>query len=216
TVGGTLSISNVIPGGGVVAAGTKIAITGVGFQHDAQVQVNEAIVKSQTVVSPNEIDVTLAADTNMTSKRIRVIKKSTNERATYYSYQRTSAMGKSGHALIAATVPLFSQHTWKQAYFRPVLDSSRFSGLAVENTTAQTVKVKMQLFSSNGTLLKAKAIQLASNKRYTRDLAEIFIGVVPATGTSLKVTATAPIPMLGLLGDDTSGTVDPVDPSPNP
>jgi IPT/TIG domain-containing protein len=216
TVGGTLSISNIVPGGGVVPAGTKIAIMGMGFPSDAVVQVNEAIIATQTYVSPNEIDVTLTTDTNMTSKRIRVTNKSTNEKATYYSYQRTTAMGKSKHALVASTVPLFAQSTWTLAYFRPVLNASQFSGLALENPTAKPVKISMQLFAANGTLLKRHNIKLLPNKRFTRDLAELFVGVVPASGTSLKVTADAPISMLGLLGDDVLGTMDPVDPSSNP
>jgi hypothetical protein len=216
TVGGTLSISDIIPGGGVVAAGTKIAILGVGFQPDARVQVNEAILATQTYIGPNEIDVTLTTDINMTARRIRVKNPSTNEQATYYSYQRTTNMGKSTHPLIASTVPLFAQSTWTLAYFRPVLNGSQFSGLALENLTAQTVKVRLQLFDSNGTLLKARNVKLLPSKRFTRDLVELFIGVVPGAGTSLKVTAPVAIPMLGLLGDDTLGTVDPVAPSATP
>jgi len=216
TVGGTLSISNIVPGGGVVPAGTKIAILGIGFRPDSKVQVNEADPATQTFVGANEIDVTLAADMNMTARRIRITNPSTNELATYYSYQRTTAMGKSKHALVAATVPLFSQATWTTAYFNPVLNGSQFSGIALENPTAQVVKVKLQLFDAGGTLLKNRSVQLMPNKRWARDLVELFIGVVPGNGTSLKVSASAPIPMLGLLGDDTLGTVDPVDPSATP
>ena len=216
TVGGTLSITNVVPGGGIVPAGTKIAILGMGFRPDSKVQVNEGINPTQTFVSANEIDVTLGADINMTGRRIRVDNPSTNERAEYFSYQRTTAMGKSKHALVAATVPLFSEADWTTAYFKPVLSGSHFSALALENPTTQVVKAKLQLFGSNGLLLKSKTISLMPSKRWTRDLVETFVGVVPGNGTTLKVTATAPIPMLGLLGDDVLGTVDPVDPSPNP
>ncbi|MBI3475139.1 MAG: hypothetical protein HY010_05365 [Acidobacteria bacterium] len=214
TVGGTLSISDIIPGGGLVPKGTTIAIRGVGFQPDSIVQVNESIPDTQTYIGPTEIDVTLGADIDMTSRRIRVRNPSSNERAVYYSYQRTSDMGLSKHVLVAATVPLFSQSTWKVAYFRPVLNGAQFSGLSVENPTAQPVKIKMQLFNSGGTLLKTRNVKLLPSKRYTRDLAEVFIGVVAGNGTSVKVTSPVAIPMLGLLGDDTLGTVDPVDPSP--
>src|SRR6266850_1547057 len=215
TVGGTLSITNIVPGGGMVPAGTKIVITGMGFRPDSKIQVNEANATPK-YVSANEIDVTLSADTNMTSRRIRIVNPSTNERVTYYSYQRTTAMGKSTHALIASTVPLFAGTTWSLAYFRPILNGSQYSGLALENPTAQTVKVRLQLYGSNGTLLKAKTVSLLPNKRFSRDLVELFTGVVPGNGTSLKVTSPVAIPMLGLLGDDALGTVDPVDPSPNP
>ena len=216
TVGGTLSISNVVPGGGVVPAGTKIAIMGIGFQPDAVVQVDNATVAKKTYISSHEIDVRLSAAVNMTSRRIRVINKTTNERATYYSYQRTVPMGKSTHPLIAATVPLFARTAWTLAYFRPVLNVSQFSGVALENLTTQPVEVVLQLFASNKTQLKKVSISLQPNRRFVRDLAELFIGVVPATGTSLKVTANAPIGMLGLLGDDVLKTVNPVVPSPKP
>jgi hypothetical protein len=216
TVGGTLSISNIIPGEGLVTAGTKIAILGVGFQPDTKVQVNNAAVVTQTYVGPNEIDVTLMTDVDMTARRIRVKNPTTNELATYYSYQRTAEMGKSKHPLIAATVPLFGQNTWTLAYLKPVLNASQFSGIGLENPTAQPVKVSLQLFAANGALLKTHNVKLLPGKRFTRDLVELFTGVVPGNGTSLKVTSPIAIPVLGLLGDDTLGTVDPVAPSPTP
>jgi hypothetical protein len=216
TVGGSLSISNIVPGGGVVPAGTKIAIQGIGFRPNSKVQVNEATVARKTYISANEIDVTLTTNLNMTSRRIRVTNSSPNEKATYYSYARTTPLGKSKHTLVAATVPLFSQSTWTLAYFKPVLNGSQFTGLAVQNATTATVKVKLQLLSSNGTLLKTKSIQLTAYQRTSRDLAEFFVGVVPTTGTTVKVTSPVPVQLLGLLGDDVLGTVDPVNPSPNP
>jgi hypothetical protein len=218
TVGGTLSISNIVPGGGLVPAGTKISILGVGFQPNSKVQVNEAIVAKWTYVNSTEIDVTLTTDMNMTSRRIRVTNPATNERATYYSYQRTAPVGKSKHPLIAATVPLFSQSTWSLAYFKPVLNGSQFTGLAVQNETTTPATVRLQLFAANGSLLATHSLKIAANRRLTRDVAEFFAGVVPGTGTSLKVTVRTgpPIQLLGLLGDDLLGTVDPVDPSPVP
>jgi hypothetical protein len=218
TVGGTLSISNIVPGGGVVAAGTKIRILGLGLQPDSKVQVNEAILATQVYVSPNEIDVTLTANANMTSRRIRVVNPSTNEKVEYFSYQRTTPVGKSKHALIAATEALFAQSTWTLAYFKPVLSGSQFSGLALQNQAATAAKVRLQLFASNGGLLATHTVSLLANKRMTRDVAEFFTGVVPNTGTTLKVTVLSgpPIQLLGLLGDDALGTVDPRDPSPAP
>lgn len=218
TVGGSVSISNILPGGGVVAAGKKIAILGIGFQPDTEVQVNEATVATQTYVSSTEIDVTLTTSVNMTSRRIRVINPSTNERATYYSYQRTTSAGKSINPLIAATVPLFAQSRWTVAYFKPVLNASQFTGLALQNEKASPSYVSIQLFAANGSLLATYSMKVGARKRVTRDLAELFPGVVPATGTKLKVTVTSgpPVQMLGLLADGVLRTVDPVDPATAP
>ena len=217
TIGGTLSISNIVPGGGLVPKGTKIAIQGMGFQPDSVVQVNEATIASQTFVSSNEIDVTLTTDFNMTADRVRV-KNSNGEEVTYYSYQRTTPIGKSAKTLIAVTYPLFSQATWSLAYFKPVLNGSQFTGLALQNSTATPSQVRLQLFASNGTLLATTSLKIDAYKRISRDLTEFFVGVVPGNGTEVKakVTSGPPVQMLGLLGDSTLGTVDPLDPSPVP
>jgi len=216
TVGGTLSVSNIVPGGGLVKAGTKIAIFGVGFQPNSKVQIDTANLASQTYVSPKEIDVTLTADTNMTSLRVRIKNPSTNELATYYSYQRTISAGVSTHKLVAATMPLFATTTWALAYFRPVLNAAQFTGLALQNATTAPSSVRLQLYSApkGGTLLATRNLTIPANTRLTRDLAEFF-PVAAATGTSVKVTViTGPqVQLLGLLGNDTMKTVDPVDPS---
>jgi IPT/TIG domain len=218
TVGGSLSISNIVPGGGVVPAGTKIAIFGMGFQPNSKVQVNEATVATRTFVSSGEIDVTLTTMVNMTSRRIRVTKPSTNEVATYYSYQRIKATGKSANPLLAATVPLFAQSKWTVAHFRPVLNVSQFTGLALQNEAAIPAYVRLRLFAPNGTVLATYNLAVQPGRRISRDLREFFLGVVPATGTKLKVAVTSgpPIQVLGLLGDSVLGTVDPVDPSALP
>jgi IPT/TIG domain len=215
TVGGTLSISNIIPGGGVVPAGTKIAVLGMGFQPESKVQVNEATVATQTFVSSTEIDVTLTTAVDMTSRRIRVTKPSTNELATYYSYQRIKATGKSANPLLAATVPLFAQSKWTVAFFKPVLNASQFTGLALQNGAASPAFVRLRLFAPNGTVLATYSLAVQPGRRISRDLREFFPGVVPATGTTLKVKVTSgpPIQVLGLLGDSVLRTVDPVDPS---
>lgn len=97
-----------------------------------------------------------------------------------------------------------------------MLNSTKYSGIALQNPTAATVKVLLQLFDSNGILLKAVTVSFPASKRMTRDLVELFVGVVPGPGTSLKVTSAAPIPVMGLLGSDLPGTMDPVDPSQIP
>jgi hypothetical protein len=47
-------------------------------------------------------------------------------------------------------------------------------------------------------------------------LVELFPGVKPSDGTKLTVTSNIAIQMLGLLGDDSSGTLLPVAPTPTP
>jgi hypothetical protein len=217
TVGGTLSISNVLPGSGPVPAGATIRIRGVGFQPTSIVTVKEAKVVTTRYISGNEIQITLGTTTNMAGRQIRVINHlPVSETATYYAYQRTASFGASAHLLMAQSHPMFARATRAQSFFRPVLSGSTFSGIALQNLRTTAVAVRLDLFSATNVLLASKTISLPANNRYTRDLAEIFPGATPATGTILRVMAANPIQMLGLLGDDASGVVLPVEPAAAP
>jgi hypothetical protein len=217
TVGGKMSIANIVPGGGVVKAGTKIAIQGIGFQPDFRVQVNEATVATSTYVSANEIDVTLTADVNMTTRRVRVTNRSDNERVEYYSYQRTSPIGYSQDPLFSKTAPLFSQKTWKVAYLKPVLTSSQYTGVAMQNETATASTVRLKLLAGDGKLIAKKTVVLGPSQKIVRSLYEL-LGVQADSGTTVKakILSGPPVQMLGLLADSTLGTVDPQDFSPAP
>jgi hypothetical protein len=42
------------------------------------------------------------------------------------------------------------------------------------------------------------------------------VGAVPSNGTTVKVTSSLPVQVLGLLVDDTLGTVDPINATAKP
>ena len=216
TVGGNISISSVTPGGTVVPAGKTISIKGVGFNPDAKVQINNANVATSHYISANEVQVTLNRSVNMEHQRVRVTNQSTNERAEYYSYQRTAALGSSTHPLVAASYPLFSRATWTQAYLDSVLHGTMFSGLALQNLRAQTARVRLELYSAQGVLLTARSVSVPTNTRMARDFVELFPGFTPSDGTWVRIVSATPVQVLGLLGDDASGQVLPVEPSATP
>ncbi|MGA3042459.1 MAG: IPT/TIG domain-containing protein [Bryobacteraceae bacterium] len=68
TVGGSLSVESITPGGGLFAAGTVVKIDGAGFDASTQVSVDGVSLSSVQFVSPKEIDVTLGGATEMTGK----------------------------------------------------------------------------------------------------------------------------------------------------
>src|SRR5215472_6304313 len=70
TVGGTISITNVVPGGGWLPGGSIVSIQGMGFQSKTQVQLNAIKASSIAVISSNLIEFTLAEATNMTGQKI--------------------------------------------------------------------------------------------------------------------------------------------------
>ena len=216
TVGGTFSVSGVVPSSGVVPAGTKLVINGMGFPQRVRVDVGNAIVKTTRYVNSSRVEVTLASDYDITGQRIRVRDKDSNEKVEFFPYQLTAPIGVSTHALIAASYPMFSRTTYTEGYFRPVLSGSVFSGLALQNVTGVATTATVELFASDGSLLTSVSVELPASSRIARDLAELLPGVVASNGTSLHVTAPAPIQMLGLLGNDASGVVLPVPPRSTP
>ena len=214
TVGGTLSISDVTPGAGIVQPGTVISIKGMGFDPASVVDINEASIATSTYVSPTLLQVTLSAPIDIRGKRTRVTN-GNNEKAEYYPYQRTTPVGTSTHTLIASSIPLFAQTTWKVGYFRPTAQGTLFSGVALQNLNPKKANVVLSLYSRKGVLLGTLSQALGVNRSMARDLAELFPGLV-ATGTRLKVSSDQPIQLLGMLGDDATGTVLPVNPTSTP
>jgi hypothetical protein len=215
TVGGALSISDVVPGAGIARAGTVISITGMGFQPDSKVDFGEAKVATSQYVSSKLIRVTLRNAVEIRGQRIR-IENPDNERAVYFPYQRTKRNGRSTHPLVAAGYPLFSQKAETLGYFRPTLHGTIFSGLALQNLNSTSVRATLQLHSKFGVLLSAKTVTLAPNSYVARDLVELFPEATPADGTKLTVTSNKGLQMLGLLGDDSSRMLLPVPASSKP
>jgi hypothetical protein len=211
TVGGSISVSNIVPGSGVVPAGTPITITGVGFQPDVVVNVNNATVSSLQFVSSTQIKITLSTAVEMESRRVRVKKPTTNETVTYYSYQRTAEVGESTHALVASSYPLFPHTRWTQAFLKPVASGTKFSALALQNTRATGVTITLNLLSGTGSVLASKTVNLPGRSKIVRDMKEFFSGA--KTGTEIRITCPVAIQVLGMLGDDASRIVLPVAPS---
>jgi IPT/TIG domain-containing protein len=210
TVGGKLSITDVTPVWGLIPAGTTITVNGVGFLPGSKVDVNNAIVATTKYVSSNQIQITLTQDFSIEGVRVRVTNKA--ERATYYPYARSKAIGRSTHALVAASLPMFSHATWTSGYISPVAGGSTFTGLAVQNLNSVTASVTLQLLSGSGGLLGTKRFKLAAGTKVVRDLAEFFPGLV-ATGTRLHASSDQLVQLLGMLGDDALGTMQPVEAS---
>jgi IPT/TIG domain-containing protein len=214
TVGGTLSVSDVNPGSGIVQPGAVISITGTGFDASTTVDINEASVATTKFVSSTLMQVTLSAPFEIRGKRVRVTN-SSKELATYYPYQHTQTLGTSNHALVASSIPLFAQTTWSVGYFRPTVNGTIFTGLALQNLNQVKANVVLSL-SKNGVVLGTRKVLLDINSSGARDLAELFPGNIAGTGTSLKVSSDQPIQMMGLLGDDSTATLLPVNPRSTP
>jgi len=209
SVGGSISITNVVPGGGLQPAGTVVSVQGMGFQTGTQVQLSNIKASSISVVSPQEIQIVLAEPTQMTGKKIQVTNPDGSQ-DTYFSYMRGIPLGQSSHPLLASAVPIFSSVTHSQAVFSAAasLTASEFTGIAVQNPNLEPATVTFTLFSSGNTSLGSSTMVIPSGYRMMRDMSELT-GVVPPTGSYVVVSSDFPVQMFGFLGDSVTGTVVP-------
>jgi uncharacterized protein (TIGR03437 family) len=72
TVGGSLSVAGVTPGGGLLPEGTVVQVTGTGFDATTTVAIDGVAISSQMLKNPQEIDVALGGATDLTGKHFHI------------------------------------------------------------------------------------------------------------------------------------------------
>jgi hypothetical protein len=209
TVGGSVSITDVVPGAGVWPAGTVVRVHGIGFNSRTRLRVDDVETRSVRFVSPTEMRFTLAETAELRGVRMRA--ENSDFRSTYYPYMRSITSAVSSRALLAATEPIFSVTPRAVATLGPFpsLDENRYGGLALQNPTMADVLIEMALHDAGGALLYQSARTLAGQHRLALELSELLDAVAPPSGSSVIVRASAPIAAIGLLCDEGSWTVSP-------
>ena len=212
TVGGSVSITNVVPGGGALAPGGTFRVLGMGFSTKTRVQMNPIKASSITLVSPNELLVSVKDGGLLDGNMIQVVNPD-NSSDTYYSYLRGIPVGQSSRPLLTHTVPVFSISTGTDATFPPTispqLNPDYFTGVAFQNPAAVPALITIESHNSGGALTGSAAVTLPSGGRISREVSEL-LGTTLPIGSYLHVTSTQPVQMLGLLGNDKTGIVLPV------
>jgi len=210
TVGGTISITNVVPGGGVLPAGSIVSIQGMGFEPKTQVQLNAIKASSIALISSNEIQFTLAETTNMTGQKIQVVNPDGSQ-DTHFSYLRGIPLLQSARPLLQNTTPIFSSVTHSKAVYGPIgtLSLSQFSGIAVQNSNIQAANVTVSLYSAQNALLASSTLTLPPGYRLMQETSEMTNGIVPPFGSYIVVSSSEPVQSLGFIADASQSTLLP-------
>jgi hypothetical protein len=213
TVGGGISIMNVVPGGGMLQPGTVVSIVGMGFQPKTHVQLNAIKAGPVTVVNPQLIQFTVAEAVNMTGKKIQVVNPDGSQ-DTYFSYLRGIPLAQSARPLLQPAVPIYSAVTHTKAIFAPMGASSttQFTGLALQNPSQSPAGVTVALYAPDGSLLGSSAIVLPSGYRIMGETSELTQGATPVAGSYAVVSSDQSIQMFGFVGDDAAASVVPFAP----
>ena len=174
----------------MLPAGTIVSIYGIGFpQARTQVQLNAIKSSSIQIVSPHEIQFTLAQATNMTGQKIQVVNPDGSQ-DTYFSYLRGVSVGQSNQSLLTGAVPIFSSAMYSTAVFNPVMPASatNFTGVAMQNPETTPAQVTVSLYSSSNVLLGSSSLALPGGNRIVREISELTQGAAPSFGSYLMVT----------------------------
>lgn len=213
TARGTLSISDVVPGGGLLPAGTTIRIVGTGFEPGALVEVDGVDVLSTRVVDSMRIDAVIGNATQLDGRRV-IVRNPDATRAAYFSYLRARPLGESVRPLLAATEPVFPIVPLSKAvYPLPGSGPAAFFAIAAQNPGGDPSDLTVALRSADGGLVASTTFLLPAGTEISRELSELLGGVLPEADQMVVVTASSPVQMLGLAADVASAVVLPVLPA---
>lgn len=206
TIGGSVSIHNVVPGGGMWPAGTVVHLTGNGFQNGTAIKATVNI-SNVTVVSPTQMTFVLREGAVMDGVRID-LKNPDGSSDSYYSYLRGERLTNSVTPLFNETLPVFSSLTYQQAIAvqgSAGIRDSLVTGLAVQNPGPSQAIVQLQAFSPFGIPLATVQLSLPPRGEILLGLGEYFGLTLPENST-VKATSDQPIQFLGIIADRAAGT----------
>lgn len=242
-VGGTLtiaaagkqSITDVLPGGGLLPDRSILKIKGMGFTSNTRIAIegtNIFFPGDTTFVDSTEIDVKLCNGTvpatavtcpntgatfQLDGERVRATNKDTNEVIEYFTYSRTDdapsqVLPATSNALVALVHPMFSRVTYTAGTIPFVNSGTQFTGIAFQNITGASATIKLELLDGTGASLANTSFTLPTGQRVARDVMADFFPAPPAGAATVRATVTSgsPIEMLGMVGDTAAGTVTPV------
>ena len=206
TIGGSIAISNVVPGGGSLPSGSVIRLLGTGFTTQTTVAVDGVLINNLTFVSPTEMSFVLGEAADLTSRRIRA-KNRDNFESVYYSYLRDLVNGTSTRPLLNACHPVFANLTVTSVGLTiPAAPANGFNAVTLRNSSFAQIEVQLELVSPFGSSLARTSVTLPATSRHSRTILELF-GVDASANSQVRITSAAAIQVMGLTGDDSLGTV---------
>jgi hypothetical protein len=205
-----VSITDVLPGVGFLPAGSLVAVVGNGFQPEAQVLIDGVAVASTSWVDSSRIEVVTGVEAQLDGRSVSVINPDRTG-ATYVSYLRATDLGKSARPLLATTEAIFPLQTQSSAVFAAPT-SGTFFGLALQNPGTADSIVSVELWDA-GSVIASASLALPPRTKVSREVSELFPGVIPGAGSFFQLTATVPVQMLGLSGNENDGSVTAVLPA---
>jgi hypothetical protein len=204
TIGGSISIRGVFPGGGTYPAGTVISIQGKGFQPGTKLT-TKMKTSSAVFVSPTELHFTLNEISTMDTQPITV-QNPDGSLVTFYSYLRGTPIALPSREVLKATEPVFQALTHSLATVSATsCGANQYLALAIQNPNRGPVSIGF----TNQTTGAFSSLVLPPAGRVMDELGTLTGGAALSASDVLTIGATAPVQVLGLCADDSAFTVVP-------
>jgi uncharacterized protein (TIGR03437 family) len=203
TVGGSLSVRDLIPGGTLQTAGTLVRVRGAGFTSGTTVSIDGVAVATSQFIGAGEIDLTLAGAADLTGKRV-LVRNPDGSQTEFFS--SSASVPETAPTRFANLQPVLSMQSWKSAM---VGFTIRGGGIALENPNSVPVDVVLQPQSpfSPEDLQSTVTVQPGALVIYSDPDTSV---------TGYIAIASLPIRILGLGFPPPNGGVFPAVPSPTP
>jgi hypothetical protein len=205
TIGGSVSISGVFPGGGTWGAGTVISVHGIGFKPTTKISTKMRTTNA-VYISPTEMHVSLIQSATLDTQPFTAIN-ADGSQVTFYSYLRGVPLYDPSRELLRKTDPVFQSLTHGIAVVGPVatLAPGQYLALAIQNPTPGPVVVSFTHEASGTTT----TVILPSGSRVMDEIGQLLGGLNVVEGDQVTVRATSGVQILGLLADDNARTITP-------
>lgn len=209
TVGGSVAVHNVVPGGGRIVAGETFRILGTGFQPDVRVDLEGVEGLSARYVSSSEILMTASAAFDLDGRRIRVRQRD-SPNVVYFSYLRGTRRTTSTVALLEQSEPIFPMRSAASAIgVYPFQRPNQVAGIALQNPNRTAATVTISVLSPFLRQVASAAVTLAAGEEFVKSLPELM--TVPAgCGAFLRVNSELPVQSVPLLADLSSSEIQPL------
>ena len=192
TIGGTLAVRDVQPGSALLPAGTIMKIAGTGFAADTTVEIQAASLASTLLVSPREIDVTLAAPAQIDGKRV-TLRNSNGEHVDYFPAWRGDPLSTSSADPYFHALPILPLQTYMQGIANP---GTRIASgwFVLQNPNPGPADITLQVLDFGVQFTGEQTLTIPAGGAAYLSSAELGLPVE----TQVRVFATAPIRALEL------------------
>ena len=200
TVRPAAAVEDVRPGSDIVSTGGTISILGRNFTPDVRITVGDASTQKPVLVSPTQFDVDVKEPVDTHGREIRL--RSSTERSSYFSYQRTTVAFVSSVPVLTTLEPLFpGAGTTEASVEFPAAPASTIQALLVKNSHLAPVTLSVSRTGAGADVEWAVPVTLPAASRFALSLSEVFGTPCPDTCV-VTATATASVRAMGVVVDE--------------